>query len=114
MFSQPLGVVTSVPGGAPIGNQNAAKGRIWRDAINRALAKRSRVDAIAEIDRLAELFLDTVEAMTQGTEKRAPSVAGFAELADRLDGRSPQQVQLQGDENNPLVTKVVREVAKTP
>lgn len=91
-------------GGQP-GNQNAAKGRMWRDAVDRALKRRSRVDQVEELDRLADVFLDAIEAMTQGTEKRAPSVAGFVELADRLDGKSTQTIA--GDADSPLVVNLV-------
>lgn len=96
-------------GGQP-GNQNAAKGRRWSDAIDRALAKRSKAAGIQELDRLAEQFLDTVEAMTNGTDKRAPSIAGFSELADRLDGKAPQSIT--GDGGGPVIVEVVRFVAE--
>ena len=79
---------------APIGNQNAVKAKRWQQAIDRALEKRSKKEGIDELDRLAEKFLDTVEDLTFGTEKRAPSIAGFQELGDRLDGRSSQTVEL--------------------
>lgn len=92
-------------GGQP-GNQNAAKGRRWADAIDRALAKRSKADGLAELDRLAEEFLDTVEAMTQGTDKRGPSIAGFSELADRLDGKPHQSSDLTVDGS--LTVEVVK------
>lgn len=80
-------------GGQP-GNQNAAKAKRWNDAIDRALAKRSKAAGIEELDRLAEKFLDAIEDMTIGTEKRGPSIAGFSELADRLDGKAAQSVDL--------------------
>ncbi len=50
--------------GAPVGNQNAAKAKIWRAAIERALERRSqsRVDGKKEIDALAEKLLDLVAA----------------------------------------------------
>ena len=88
--------------GAPLGNQNAVKGARWRAAIDRALERRCRADGQEEIDRLADVFLTTIEEMTAGTEKRGPSIAGFAELADRLDGRAPQSVTLAGDPDAPL------------
>jgi hypothetical protein len=78
--------------GAPLGNQNAVKAKRWQQAIDRALEKRSKADGIEELDRLAERFLDAIEEMTQGTDRRGPSIAGFAELADRLDGRSHQSI----------------------
>lgn len=83
-------------GGQP-GNQNARKGKLWNQALERALAKRGKGDMIAALDELAEKFLDAVEDMTVPTEKRGPSIAGFSELADRLDGKSSQQVTLDAD-----------------
>ena len=89
--------------GAQPGNQNAFKGRLWRDALNRALEKRGRGDRIAALDELAEKFLQTIEDMTEGTEKRGPSIAGFVELGDRVDGKAPQAVQLSGDPDAPVL-----------
>lgn len=92
--------------GAPIGNTNAAKGRKWHAAINRALDRRSKADGIAELDRLAELFLDTIEDMTQATPTRGPSIAGLVDLADRLDGKAIQQIDATVDAN--LTVEIVR------
>ena len=92
--------------GAPIGNQNAVKAKRWQQAIDRALERRCRADGIAELDRLADVYLDTIEEMTAGTDKRGPSIAGFADLADRLDGRPAQTVDanVSGD----LTVNIVR------
>ena len=90
-------------GGQP-GNQNAAKGRRWQDAINRALAKRSKADGIAELDRLAEKFLDDVEA--QG-------INGYKELGDRLDGKAAQAIT--GGDGGPLEIGVIeRRIVDAP
>ena len=83
---------------APLGNQNAVKAKRWQQAIDRALEKRSKAAGIEELDRLAERFLDTIEDMTVGTEKRGPSIDGFKDLADRLDGRPVQAIHGSGDE----------------
>ena len=99
--------------GAPFGNSNAAKGRRWNDAINRALERRSKAAGIEELDRLADEFLTAVEAMTEATDKRGPSIAGFSELADRLDGRPAQSHTIAGDPDNPLVTRIERVVTKS-
>jgi len=88
--------------GAPPGNQNAYRGRIWRDALNRALEKRGCGDRIAALDALAEKFLDTVEEMTKATDKRGASVTGFTELADRLDGRPTQALEHSGPDGEKL------------
>ena len=92
-------------GGQP-GNQNAVKAKRWSQAIDRALANRCKADGIAELDRLAEVYLDTIEEMTLGTEKRGPSIAGFADLADRLDGRPAQAIT--GVDGGPLTVQIVR------
>ena len=88
--------------GAPLGNQNAVKAKRWQQAIDRALANRSKSDAIQELDRLAEVYLDAVEAMTVPHGKSGPSISGFTDLRDTLDGRPAQQVQLSGDADEPL------------
>ena len=82
-----------MPGGAPEGNHNAAKGRRWQQAIDRALARRSKSSGIEELDRLADEFLKEVEAQ---------SITGFRELGDRLDGKAAQQVLVGTDPENPL------------
>ena len=91
-----------MPGGAPIGNTNATKGRRWQQAVDRALKRRCRADGIEELDRLADVYLDTIEEMTASTEKRGPDIAGFKDLADRLDGRAAQSLTVAGDIDNPL------------
>jgi hypothetical protein len=100
-----------MPGGAPIGNQNSRLGREWRNAINRALEKRGNGDRTAALDALAERFLDAIEDMAVPTEKRSASVAGFSELADRLDGKAAQNTVLSGDAENPItVTEITRKI----
>lgn len=86
-------------GGAPIGNQNAVKGKRWQAAIDRALAKRSKASGIEELDRLAEKFLDAVEAGS------SPHVPGFNALGDRLDGKPAQQIDIGNAGGEPFVVK---------
>lgn len=86
--------------GAPVGNHNAARGSRWRNAIERALERRSKKEGIDELDRLAEKFLDAIEEAATGTEKRPPSIAGFEELGDRLDGKTP--LPLSDPDGGPL------------
>lgn len=91
-------------GGQP-GNQNAARGRVWRDAINRALAKRSRVDQVHALDALAEKLLAKCD---EG------DMQALKELGDRIEGKPSQP--LSGDEDNPVrvISKVVREIVRKP
>lgn len=76
--------------GAPFGNQNARKQRIWHAAIMRALETReqSRLDGKKELDALAEKLLDLVAT---------GDLPALKELGDRLDGK-PAQVII-GDAN---------------
>ena len=90
--------------GAPEGNTNHTKGRLWNQAIKRALRKRSKTDQLEALDELADKLLS---ACDQG------ELTALKELGDRLDGKAAQSVAVSGDENNPLVTKIVREIVRT-
>lgn len=80
--------------GAPVGNQNAAKAKIWHAAIMRALERRQPADQrIKAIDELADRLLDLVAA---------GDLAALKEFGDRLDGKPSQQVTLSGDAEAPL------------
>jgi hypothetical protein len=80
--------------GAPTGNKNAAKAKIWHAAIMRALEKRdqSRADGIKEIDALADKLLTLVAA---------GDLAALKEFGDRLDGKPAQA--LVGDDDLPPI-----------
>jgi len=69
---------------APIGNQNARKGKLWNAAILRALEKRSRADRIEALDALAEKLL-------QGCDEG--DITALKELGDRLDGKATQAIE---------------------
>ena len=76
--------------GAPKGNQNATKGRVWTEAINRALAARSRRDGVLALDALADKLL---ELANQG------EFQALKELGDRLEGKAiqPTEVEMSGE-----------------
>lgn len=88
--------------GAPIGNQNAAKAKVWSAAINRALEKRG-VSRIEALDALAEKLLEKCD------EGDLPALK---ELGDRLEGKAAQQVVLSGDPDAPLETKMEVKLVK--
>ena len=73
--------------GAPIGNQNAARAKMWRSAIERALDKRSKSDGLAALDELAEKLLKQCD---EG------EISALRELGDRLDGKPMQAVETSG------------------
>ena len=94
-----------MPGGAPIGNTNAIKNRPWRQAIERALAKRSRVDQVEALDALAEKFLSVVES---------GDVSAIREFGDRLDGKPAQVIAGPGEDGQHTVLTRIEEVVVDP
>jgi hypothetical protein len=74
--------------GAPIGNTNPTKGKRWQQAIDRALAERSKRSGIEALDELAEKLLILADGGDLGA---------LRELADRLDGKAIQQIDANVD-----------------
>jgi len=90
--------------GAPLGNQNAAKAKLWSAAINRALDKRTKKEGKDALDLLAETLLVKCDEADLGALK---------ELGDRIEGKPAQALIHQGDEDHPVVTKKARFVSPT-
>lgn len=84
--------------GAPLGNQNAAKAKVWRAAIMRALERRKPADERKQaIDELADKLIELVAA---------GDLAALKEFGDRLDGKPAQAIV--GDDDAPPVRTVSR------
>ena len=64
--------------GAPIGNNNAAKGKLWSDAIRMELAQDKQ-----RIRKLVRALLDKAES---------GDVSAIKELGDRLEGKPHQTI----------------------
>ena len=64
--------------GAPIGNKNACKGKVWSDALHRAITQ----DQGKQVRLAAEKLLEEAAKGQQWA---------IRELADRLDGRPRQE-----------------------
>lgn len=100
-----------MPGGAPNGNNNAGKGRDWRDALNYVLAERGREEEgdggayVKGLRRVARKFMDAVEK---------GGVAEFRELGDRIDGKAAQAIDLNGKLDVPMsgTVKIVKSDAQ--
>jgi hypothetical protein len=75
---------------APLGNNNATKNRQWANALQRAITQ----DDGARLRKAAEQLLDLAASGEQWAVK---------ELADRLDGRSIQGVEVSGKDGAPFV-----------
>lgn len=96
---------------APVGNQNAAKGKRWRDAIERALIRASGGEnpygavepapGMKAIDDLADIFV---------AQCKAGDLGFFKEFGDRFDGKAPQQIHLGGDPDGIPVAHRIEQV----
>lgn len=77
--------------GAPVGNQNAAKAKVWSAAIHRALERRKPADErLRAIDELADRLLDKCAA---------GDLSALMEFGNRMDGKPAQAVTVAGDED---------------
>jgi len=97
--------------GAPAGNQNAAKAKLWSAAIERALERMgdpsidpdtpiARTPKIKALDLLADQF---VSKTADG------DLAFFREFGDRIEGKPAQAIT--GDPENPL--HLISEIRRT-
>lgn len=83
--------------GAQVGNKNATKDkRLITDELRRVVTQ-----GPAKLKKACEKLLD---------EAAKGNLAAFNVIADRLDGKPAQSLTVGGDEENPLVTKIVREI----
>lgn len=86
--------------GAPVGNANAAKGKRWQDALNKALARFESVDPpIAVGEALDKIAFRVVQGALAGDWD------SITEIANRLDGKPAQSVTVGGDGDAPLQHK---------
>ena len=65
-------------GGAPKGNQNAVKGKMWSDALRKE---------IIQNDHLAQLVKSLIDKALDG------DMAALKEIGDRLEGKPVQSVE---------------------
>ena len=84
---------------APKGNKHATKARIWTQAIERALNKRSKIEQKEAIEVLAEKLLAKCD---EG------DMTALKELGDRLEGK-PTQI-IGGDPEQPLIHRIERSI----
>ena len=91
-----------MPAGAPIGNENAKRRRVWADAIRRALARHAEGQGVeAGLDKLADRLVDAAASGDPWALK---------EIGDRLDGK-PTQV-IAGDEDAPVMIRGAIELVR--
>ena len=78
--------------GAPLGNTNAAKGKMFYDQLRKI--------AVQQPEKLREVAEGLFEAA------RAMEPWAVKELIDRLDGKAIQQTELTGAEGAPLLSGI--------
>jgi len=92
--------------GAPLGNTNNTKGKMWTDAIKRAIARRAKDHTIdGGLNELADEFL---EAVSKG------DAWAFKELGDRVEGKPAQSLTVEGGDNPLKMEGVLNLVRPTP
>jgi hypothetical protein len=80
--------------GAPFGNNNATKNKLWSDTLRRAIAQ----DSCDRVRQAAERLLD---------EAAKGEPWAIKELADRLDGKSVQSNTLEPNGENQVMELIV-------
>jgi hypothetical protein len=90
--------------GGQTGNTNARKGTQWRDALERALARSCKTKA-KTVDKGLDKIADQVVKNALAGNKDA-----WQEVANRLDGKHAQAIEISGDEDKPIVTRIERVV----
>jgi hypothetical protein len=82
--------------GAQPGNQNAKKGRLWTEALKRALARYSGSTVDAGLDKLADKL---VKAAAESDDKEAKDM--IERIADRVEGKAVQVIA--GSDDHPPI-----------
>lgn len=81
--------------GAQPGNNNATKGKVWSDAVRKALLSGKKLDILAK---------KLVDMACEG------DIQAIKEVGDRLEGKPMQSTQLSTDPDQPVITKVIQEI----
>jgi hypothetical protein len=74
--------------GGQLGNENAKNGKIWQQAIKRALARKAKGTIHDGLDKIAD---NLVEAASDKADQWA-----IKEIGDRLDGKPAQSIEGTG------------------
>lgn len=94
--------------GAPVGNRNAAKGKKWSAAIERAVERHTggrtsdmdegRSASVMALDAVADKFV--LALMTSG------DLSWFKEFGDRIDGKAVATTELSGPDGEGIPVSI--------
>lgn len=77
-------------GGAPLGNNNAAKNKPWADALHKELTGNKNAKVLRNLARIMI------------AEAEGGNMAALKEIGDRLDGKPKQQTEISGPEGGDI------------
>jgi len=85
--------------GPPRGNKNAVKGKMWADALKKALLQYESDG----VERKQALFAIATKVVWKALEG---DIVAIKEIGDRLDGKPAQTIM--GDSDQPLTVVIVK------
>lgn len=94
-------VASTNKGGAPVGNQNGKKGKLFYDALRIALLQEDR-------KRLRNITDKLVKAAENG------DAWAVKEIMDRMDGKPVQATEISGTDGAPMDLRLIEFVIKRP
>ncbi len=94
-------------GGAPRGNKNAAKGRLWRDALNQAL-----IELVLPNGQQAGSVTAGLLAIAKNVvaDALAGNYQAITEVGIRQDGRPAQDLHVSGDDGGPIEVNAISDL----
>jgi hypothetical protein len=86
--------MASTNGGAPVGNKNATKNKVWSDALRKAIIQGKSLDKIAK----------KVIAMAEDGD-----MVAIREIGDRLEGKPITPIEARVDASLTVISKDYRD-----
>lgn len=96
-----LEVVTTNKGGAPVGNLNSKKGKLFHGELHKALIQEDRLKLRQIADKLVE---KAIEGESWAVK----------EIIDRVDGKAVQSTEISGVDGGAMELKLIEFVIKRP
>ena len=96
-----LEVVTTNKGGAPVGNLNSKKGKLFHGELHKALIQEDRLKLRQIADKLVEKAIEGEPWAVK-------------EIMDRVDGKAVQSTEISGVDGEAIELKQIEFVIKRP